>query len=85
MPNNTKHSSGAMGAVLAAAGTALVVILLVGSLLWTMLQGDAVPSAVGVMLVYGVFGAAVVIGVFSAMFQRLEEIRGGEADEARKY
>ena len=85
MRNNTKGSSGAMGAVLAAAGTALVVILLIGSLLWTMLEDGAVPAAVGIMIVYGVFGAAVVIGVFAAMGQRLREIKGGEADEARKY
>ena len=85
MRSNTERPSGARGAVLAAAGTALVVILLVGSLLWTMLQGGAVPAAVGIMVVYGAFGAAVVIGVFAALRQRLREIRGGEADEARKY
>lgn len=85
MPNNTKRSSGALGAVLAATGTALVVILFVGSLLRTMLRDGAVPAAAGIMIVYGIFGAAVVIGVFAAMFQRLREIKGGEADEARKY
>ena len=85
MPNNTKRSSGARGAVLAATGTALVVILFIGSLLWAMLQDGAVPAAVGIMIVYGVFGVAVVIGVFAAMFQRLREINGGEEDEARKY
>lgn len=85
MPNNTKRSSGALGAVLVATGTALVVILFVGSLLWTMLRDGAVPAAAGIMIVYGIFGAAVVIGVFAAMFQRLREIKGGEADEARKY
>ena len=85
MPNNTKRPSGAMGAVLAATGTALVVILFIGSLLWAMLEDGAVPAAVGIMIVYGIFGAAVVIGVFAAMFQRLREIKGGEEDEARKY
>lgn len=85
MPKNTKRPSGALGAVLAATGTALVVILFIGSLLWTMLQEGAVPAAVGIMIVYGVFGAAVVVGVFAAMRQRLREIKGGEEDEARKY
>lgn len=37
------------------------------------------------MIVYGLFGAAVVIGVFAAMFQRLREIRKGEEENARKY
>ena len=85
MPKNTKRSSGALGAVLAATGTALVVILFIVSLLWTLLLEDAVPAAAGLMIVYGLFGAAVVIGVFAAMFQRLREIKGGEEDEARKY
>ena len=85
MPNKTTRSSGAMGAVLAATGTALVVILFIGSLLWAMLQDGAVPAAVGIMIVYGVFGVAGVIGVFAALFQRLREIRKGEEDEARKY
>ena len=85
MRNNTKRPSGALGAVLAATGTALVVILFIGSLLWVMLEDGAVPAAVGIMVVYGVFGAAVVICVFAAMGQRLREIKGGEADEARKY
>lgn len=85
MPKNTKRSSGTLGAVLAATGTALVVILFVGSLLWTMLQEGSLPAAAGIMIVYGIFGAAVVIGVFAAMGQRLREIKGGEEDEARKY
>ena len=37
---------GALGAVIAAAGTALVVVLFIGSLLWVMLEEGPVPAAV---------------------------------------
>mgnify|MGYP000872715323 CR=1 FL=1 len=85
MRKSTKRSSGALGAVIAATATALVVILLIGSFLWVMLEEGVVPAAAGIIIVYGIFGVAVVIGVFAAMFQRLREIKGGEADEAREY
>ena len=85
MRGSTKRRSGALGAVIAATATALIVVLLVGSLLWVMLEEGPVPAAVGIMIVYGIFGAAVVIGVFAAMVQRLREIRKGEEADARKY
>lgn len=85
MRGSTERRSGALGAVIAATVTALIVVLFVGSLLWVMLEEGPVPAAVGIMVVYGLFGAAVVIGVFAAMFQRLREIRKGEEADARKY
>ena len=85
MRGSTERRSGALGAVIAATVTALIVVLFVGSLLWVMLEEGPVPAAVGIMIVYGLFGAAVVIGVFAAMFQRLREIRKGEEENARKY
>lgn len=85
MPKSTKNRSGIRGAVLAAAGTVVVVLVFVGSLLWTMAEAEPLPAALGIMAVYALFGAAVVIGVVYALMQRLREIQGGEADEARKY
>lgn len=84
MPKNTRPS-GVRGAVLAAVGTVLVVVIFVGSLLWTMVEEAPLPAALGIMALYALFGAAVVIGVTYALVQRLREIKGGEADEARKY
>ena len=49
------------------------------------MEEDPLPAALGIMAVYALFGAAVVIGVVYALVQRLQEIKGGEADEARKY
>ncbi len=86
MPKNTdQRPSGAWAAVLAAAGTVLVVVLFVGSLLWTMVEEDPLPAVIGIMAVYALFGAAVVIGVICALVQRLREIKGGEEEDARKY
>ena len=85
MRGSTERRSGALGAVIAATVTALIVVLFVGSLLWVMLEEGPVPAAVGIMVVYGILGAAVGIGVFAAMFQRLREIRKGEEADARKY
>ena len=85
MRGSTERRSGALGAVIAATVTALIVVLFVGSLLWVMLEEGPVPAAVGIMVVYGILGAAVVIGVFAAMFQGLREIRKGEEADARKY
>ena len=85
MRGSTERRSGALGAVIAATVTALIVVLFVGSLLWVMLEEGPVPAAVGIMVVSGILGAAVVIGVFAAMFQRLREIRKGEEADARKY
>lgn len=43
MRGNTDRRRGALGAVIAAAGTALVVVLFIGSLLWVMLEEGPVP------------------------------------------
>lgn len=85
MRNNIEGRSGARGAVIAATVVALAVVLFIGSLLWVMLEEGPVPAAVGIMIVYGIFGTAVVIGVFAALRQRLREIRKGEEADARKY
>ena len=70
MRGNTDRRRGALGAVIAAAGTALVVVLFIGSLLWVMLEEGPVPAAVGIMIVYGLFGAAEVIAYGTAVKYR---------------
>lgn len=39
----------------------------------------------GVLAVYGLAAAAVIVGVLAALRQRLKEIDGGEEEDARKY
>lgn len=69
---------------------AAVVIAFLGLFLATILfpligevMGEAL--AVGFLLIYGGAIVAVIIGVIAALRQRLEEIEGGEEDEAQKY
>ena len=42
-------------------------------------------AAVLFLLIYGVMGGAVLIGVVLALRQRLQEIEGGEEDDAAQY
>lgn len=82
MRNNTKGR----GAVIAAAlGTVVVALLFFGSLLWVMLEEGPIPAAIGMMAVYALLAAAVVVGVLRAMVQRLNELKKGEADDAKRY
>ena len=84
MQNNTKPNR-RTGAIAAALGTALVVILFFGSLLWVMVEEDPLPAVIGIMAVYALLAVAIVAGVLCAMVQRLREIEGGEEEDARKY
>lgn len=43
------------------------------------------PPAAAVILLYGAVIAAVIIGVFAALRQRLRELGSGEEDDAKKY
>lgn len=80
-----KKKNGRLGAVLVAVGTVLVMLDVIITMIWCFrADSDALP-AVGVIVLYVVFSAAVIVGVLAALWQRLREIEGGEADEARKY
>lgn len=41
--------------------------------------------AVGILLVYGLLIAAVILGVLMALRQRLKELNSGEEEDAKKY
>ena len=41
--------------------------------------------ALGILIIYGLAILAVIAGILLALRQRLNEIEGGEEDEARKY
>ncbi|MCI8539252.1 MAG: hypothetical protein HFF18_11435 [Oscillospiraceae bacterium] len=84
MRNNTK---GKILAPILCAGAALlflggVLIVLVSTVMGV---GPAEGTVIGIFAVYALVILAVIIGVIAALFQRLREIRGGEADEAKKY
>ena len=84
--SNTEKRPGRLAPVLAALATVAVVLIFVGTLLWTFLAAGGMDTiGVGIMAVYVLIGLAVIGGVLAAMVQRLREIAGGEEEDARKY
>ena len=60
---------------------------LVGAVLAVMagLAGTEASGVLPFLLLYALAGGAVVVGVLTAMAQRLREIDGGEEEDAKKY
>ena len=86
MRSNTEKRRDCLAPVLAALATVAVVLIFVGTLLWTFLAAGGMDTiGVGIMAVYVLIGLAVIGGVLAAMVQRLREIAGGEEEDARKY
>lgn len=48
-------------------------------------MGTEAGIALPIVLLYAVLGGAVIIGVIRALLQRLDEIDGGEEEEASRY
>lgn len=67
----------------------LYVVPLVLMVLWAAAESRQMGQSNGWMLLpllcYGLLGGAVVAGILLALHQRLEEIDGGEEDEASQY
>ena len=80
-----KSTKGRGPVIVASLGTIVVALLFFGSLLWVMLEEEPIPAVIGIMAVYAILGIAIIVGVLCAMVQRLREIRGGEAEDAKKY
>ena len=86
MRSYTEKRPGRLAPVLAALATVAVVLIFVGTLLWTFLAAGGMDTiGVGIMAIYVLIGLAVIGGVLAAMVQRLREIAGGEEEDARKY
>lgn len=66
--------------------TAAVVLYMIPLVLMVLsVLGEANAAALPIMLLYAVLGGAVIIGVIRALLQRLDEIDGGEEEEASRY
>jgi len=50
-----------------------------------LLGGDGEVALMFPLLCWLVVGGAVIVGILKALFQRLDEIDGGEEDEAGRY
>jgi len=85
MQNDTKRSKKKAPIICAA-----VVIAFLGIFLATILFpliGEVYGEllALGFLLIYGALIVAVIVGVIAALRQRLQEIEGGEEDDAKQY
>ncbi len=81
----TTKGKGFLGAVVITVLTAGFMFLLTGAMLSDYFGGFTEPFATGVILFCAFLYLAVAAGVILALYQRWEEIKGGEEDEARKY
>ena len=88
MPRNSEQKKSRRGAVLAAAVVVLYMLpLVIAAVLGALdlLHLGEEPLALVILVLYGVTGAAVIVGVLLAARQRLREIDGGEESDARRY
>lgn len=74
----------------AAVTCAAVVIVILGIYLAVFLYpllgaSFGEPAAVGLLLVYGLFIAAMILGILLSLRQRLRELNSGEEEDAKKY
>ncbi len=84
MSNNKNNKK--RGSILCAAAVIAVLGIFLGTILMPLISELAgALFAVGFLLVYGGIIVAVIVGVIVALRQRLEEIEGGEEEEAKKY
>lgn len=84
MRKNT-DGKGFAGAVVITVLTAGFMLLLTGAMLAEYFSGLTEPFATGVILFCAFLYLAIAVGVIVALYQRWQEIRGGEEDEAKKY
>ena len=84
MRNNTKKKIGpiVVAAIVVLYVAPLVVMVAMAAGFLGANQGMGV---VPFLLLYAAAGGAVIVGILTAMAQRLREIDGGEEDEASKY
>ena len=66
--------------------TVAVVLYMIPLVLMVLsVLGEANAAALPIMLLYAVLGGAVIVGIIRALLQRLDEIDGGEEEEASRY
>ena len=81
MQENSKRKRGAI----IAAGVIVIFLSLLIGLFILLFIGLEEKVASGILLVYIVVEAVVVVGVLISLFQRLKEIDKNEIEKAKKY
>ena len=88
MRSNSDRRKKRIGALMAELFVLFYVLpLVIGSVFAAVafIRGGECLAAILFLLIYGVLGGAVAIGVLLALRQRLNEIKGGEEDDAAQY
>ena len=88
MPNSSDRRKKRIGSIMAALFVLFYVLpLVIGSVFAAVafIRDGECLAAILFLLIYGVMGGAVLIGVMLALRQRLQEIEGGEEDDAAQY
>ena len=74
-----------MGAALGAVIFAVIMAFLLGTMVWAFAVDPAGAPPLPIYLFFVVLPAALIIGVFAALYLRFKEIKGGEEDAYRDY
>ena len=88
MPSSSEQRKKRIGSITAALFVLFYVLpLVIGSVFAAVafIRDGECLAAILFLLIYGVLGGAVVVGVVLALRQRLQEIKGGEEDDAAQY
>lgn len=86
MPKNTDFKGKRRGAILCAGIVIGLMLLILGFIVLPLLRESyGLVVAIGVLALYVAAIVAVIAGVALALRQRLEEIKGGEEEDAKKY
>ena len=73
-------------AILSAVVIISILAVFVGFVLFPLVsEMGGVVFAVAILVIYALAILAVIFGIIAALKQRLEEIEGGEEEEAKKY
>lgn len=73
-------------AILSAVVIISILAVFVGFVLFPLVsEMGGVVFAVAILVIYALAILAVIFGILAALKQRLEEIEGGEEEEAKKY
>ncbi len=91
MQRNTNMTDGQGKKKIAPIVVAVLVVLYVGPMVGMLAMTAGLVDGAGAgaiapfLLLYAFAGGAVIVGVLWAMAQRLQEIDGGEEEDAKKY
>ena len=84
MFNEKKHKK--RGAIISAVVIIAILAVFVGFILFPLIHEVAgILFAALILMIYAAGVIAVIAGIVAALIQRLEEIEGGEEEEAKKY